>query len=262
MARPRTAKERQRLQMKTIAFMNALRLRVSAQNPSQFSEWINHVSEPLGWSDMKDSNKWYKYFRGDVSQVPTRMLRLLNEIFPDAHSLFHEGPDRIWSAMWAEDVTDLWQICSFLGYEYEDQEESEKTCLAGNTLKFSETAYNFECNLILNTELEDQINLSLFTEAIAIYRIHEMINKIHRTDDVGPYRCVKMCLDTQKVTNELKSLGIYEFIYNEVIRTEISRLTNESYYRVSVGTHDATGYALDPFLHCSITERMETLRIS
>lgn len=262
MSRPSTTKERQRLQMKTIAFMHALRLRVNAQNPSQFSEWINNVSEPLGWPDMKDSNKWYKYFRGDVNQVPTRMLRLMNEIFPDTHSLFHEGPSRLWSAMWAEDVTDLWQICSFLGYEYEDQENSEITCLAGYILKFSETAYNFECNLILNIEPEEKNNLSLLTESIALYRIHKMINEIHRTDEVGPYRCVRMCLNTQKVTNELKTLGIFEFIYNEIVSTEIARLSNESCYRASIGTGDVTGYALDPFLHCSITERMDILRIS
>lgn len=262
MARPRTTKELHRLQIQTIAFMNALRLRVGAQNPSQFSDWINHVSEPLGWSDMKDSNKWYKYFRGNVSQVPTRMLRLMKEIFHDAYPLFYEGRDRIWDAMWAEDARELWNICDFSGYEYENQKVTESTCFMGNTLKFSETAYNFECNLLLKYQTEGQVDFRLLTESIALYRIHKMINEIHRTDEIAPYRCVRMCLDTQKVTSELKTLGIYDFVYDEIVSTEIARLNNESCYRASIGTSDVTGYALDPFLHCSITERMEILRIN
>lgn len=262
MARPRTTKELHRLQIQTVAFMNALRLRVGAQNPSQFSDWINHVSEPLGWSDMKDSNKWYKYFRGNVSQVPVRMLRLLKEIFPDASNLFHEGPERVWDAMWTEDVRALWHICNFSGYEYKNQNEAESTCFMGNTLKFSETAYNFECNLILESKSHGDIDFRLFTESVALYRIHKIINEIHRTDEIGPYRCVKMCLDTQKVTNELKALGVYNFVHDEIISTEISRLNSEPCYRASVGTSDVARYALDPFSHCSITERMEVLRIN
>lgn len=261
MSRPRNSKDKQRLQLKTVALMNGLRIRTGAQNVSQFSEWINQRTEHLGWPDMKDSNKWYKYFKGDVSQEPRRVLRLLKELFPETFSFFNEGPARIWTAMWSQSAETLWSICGFTGCEYPDQYSDEGTCLTGQPLAFCESAYNFECSLLMKIDFGETLELRDLTDSIAIYRIHQMINSIHKTDEIGPYRCVRICLDDTNIISELKSLGIYELIDEELTKTEIARLKSEPCYRISVGAEDLDFYASHPFLHCPIQERMSMLRI-
>lgn len=261
MARPRNSKEKQRLQLKTVALMNSLRIRVGAQNPCQFSDWFDRETVHLGWTDTKDSNKWYKYFKGDVGQNPTRILHLLGSLFPDCAGLFHEGPERLWTALWSDSTEELWSICTYTCCAFEGDEEGSLDVMTGNTIFFGESATNFEINLISKLLHSEPYTLSDLSESIALYKIHQTINRIHKTEEISPYRCIKMCLDAENISSELKELGIYDFIYLELTKTEISRLRDESFYRMSTGASDIAQYALNPFGQRSVQDRMVELGV-
>lgn len=80
-------------------------------------------------------------------------------------------------------------------------------------------------------------------------------------DEVGPYRCVHICLNDTNIVSDLEFLGIYEFVKNELINTEIARLKSEPCYRINVGAEDFDFYASHPLLHCPLQERRAMLRV-
>lgn len=261
MARPRNSQEKLKLQLRTIALMNVLRLRVDAENPSQFSEWVNQKSEHLGWPDMKGSNKWYKYFRGDIGQDPLRVLKLLRELFPDVFSIFYDGPDRIWTALWSDDSDELWQICSYQDIAYGCQPDNETIELVGREPFFQDSAYNFECSLLTNRSLGQALDLRDLSESIALYRIHMDINKKTRTDETAPYRCVKLCLDSEEITGALINLGVYDYVQDHLTNVEIGRLESERCYRKAIGNINIMTYADNPFSAQTVDQIMSQLHI-
>jgi hypothetical protein len=260
MARPQNTNELRRIQFRTVALMNTLKLRTGIQNPYQFGDWINKKTELLDWADSKYSKKWYPYFEGKIKQEPLRVLQLLNHLFPDASAIYYEGPERLWSALW-DPPKELWSICGFLVGDYPAQSSEELTTLTGSKVTFCESAYNFECSLILNQIHGQEPNLRDFVDSIALYRLHHAVSQLHKTDEVGPYRCVQMCLKSNNISRALANLEILDFISNELINLEISRLNNEESYRTAVAVDDVVAYAHNPFEFCSVAQRIKALRI-
>jgi hypothetical protein len=261
MARPRNSQEKLKLQLRTVALMNLLRIRVGAENPSQFSEWVNQKSESLGWPDMKESNKWYKYFRGDISQDPLRALNRLKELFPDVFNIFYDGPGRLWTALWSDDSDELWQICNYHDIAYGCQPDNETIELVGREPFFQDATYNFECSLLTNRVLGQALDLRDLSESIALYRIHMEINKKTRTDETAPYRCVKFCLGSKEIIETLINLGIYDYIQDYLKNVEIGRLESELCYRKAIGNINIMTYADNPFSAHTVDQIMSQLHI-
>lgn len=266
MARPeRTDAEKLRGRMRTVALMREFARRAGAANPHQFAGWFDWRTG----ASTQAMGKWRFNFSGErpLSEQQLNWLSALPE-FGDARRLYLAGPTGLWWALWGEDVSELWALCGHQvhPYAYDDPDAllriTDAVVLSGPGLRFDESLYNFECSMLLGQQYGQVLDLRHLTEAIAFYRLHQAITRIARVDGVGAYRCVRMCLDDDGVSDHLIGLGIREMLVQELTRTEVARLESEPSYLAAVGVDDVDSYARDPFMFCSIEERMEALRIN
>ena len=273
--------------------MHELMSRTKSANANQFGKWFD--SSTRHWSRVQskhnadsieaqragtqeDSKKWYRIVRGEQA-LSERGLQDLQRLFPDAVRYFDEGPDRLWEAMWG-DVDSLWSICGALVHAYEFPDPARKIdkstlsdpspleLVTGPELSFEESLNNFEGSLLSYRQFGHEISLRDLSESIALSRLHAAVNRLCKTDGVGAYRCVRLCLDDEGVSLTLKALGehsscidIYETVSKELADTEIRRLQEDPSYRESVGVTDLVGYACNPAAFCSNEARVEALQI-
>lgn len=272
--------------------MHELLRRVGAENTNQFASWFD--SETRHWSkrpqrraksseavqlpETQNQKKWYRIIEGRQA-VSERSLSELRRLFPDAKNYFFSGHSRLFEAMWG-DIDELWDIASFTGHSLElpglgslnhtpqliDPHTLETWVDA--SLPFTEALYNFECSLYGRLQFGESLTIRDLSEAIALYRIHIAISRLCLTDGVGAYRCVRMCLDSEDVAANLKSLGahrakidIFEAVSTELLHAERFRLRSEPAYQMSIGVDTTDHYAVNPFAYCSHEARMQTLRI-
>lgn len=272
--------------------MHELMRRTGSANPNQFAQWFDEAT--ASWTDVeapshkpskrikqvtatKDQKKWYRIARGQ-QPLSERTLEQLARLFPDVRQYFFEGPDRLWEALWGP-VHRLWDVCAVVFYDTPFRPNCEiesdvtvVTTYAGPSLTFDESLYNFECALLLRPYNDDgnEYELRDLSDSIAMYRLHQAVSALAKTDGVGAYRCVRACMDTVELWdqfdafNTFSSLCVYDAINRELTETEIQRLKNEPSYRdsVRIGVGDIEQYAKWPRFFCSNKERMEILRIA
>lgn len=277
---PTKSEELRRRCLMTVVLMREVIWWSGTANPNQFGPWFDGQTVSWTYAPKSAANaksgqlkatrgqkKWYRLAKGEFGISQTD-LGYLARLFPDTYNQFWNGPDQLWSALWGPSE-DLWMICGASVYPspFRDPNE-EPEPFAGPVLTFGESLDNFESSLLgkkllfgLPLELRDLV------ESIAMYRLHQTVNRFAKTDGIGAYRCVRMCLDAPEIRCHLRALSafakfsLYDAINNELVSMELDRLTHESSYRASVGTEDAEAYARNPSAFCSNEQRMELLRI-
>lgn len=272
--------------------MHELMRRTGSANPNQFAQWFDEATASWTFEDAqgrgpgeeikqvtatREQKKWYRIARGQQS-LSEKALAQLARLFPDARQYFLEGPERLWEALWGP-IHRLWDVCGVVFHDvpFEPDRGIESditfvTTYVGPTLKFEESLYNFERALLLRPyeDHENEFQLRDLSDSIAMYRLHQAVNALARTDGVGAYRCVRACMDAVELWdqfdafNTFSSFCVYEAINRELTEMEIHRLINEPSYRnsVGIGDGDIEEYAKWPRFFCSNKQRMEILRIA
>jgi hypothetical protein len=265
----------------TVTFMCEVIRRSGSANPNQFGRWFD--AETTSWTYAPKSaananaksgqvkatlgqKKWYRLAKGEFPLSRTALGHLAR-LFPDAYNAFWNGPDQLWNALWAP-PEDLWMICGANAYESPFPDPDEKPWdFTGPVLSYGESLQNFEASL-LSRQLVFGAPLELrdLAESIAMYRLHQTVNRLAKTDGIGAYRCVRLCMDAPEIRWHLRSLGVfaefslYDAINDELTSTELDRLTHEPSYRASIGTEDIEAYVRNPSALCSSEQRLELLR--
>lgn len=196
-------------------------------------------------------------------------LGYLARLFPDIYSNHWSGPDRLWDALWGPSE-DSWSICHASVYQSPFPEpDADPELFAGSGLPFEESLHNFEASLLARHLMYGPaLELRDLTESIAMYRLHQTVNRLAKIDGAGAYRCVRMCLDAPEVRGHLRSLSafanfsLYDELNSELISTELDRLKREPSYRAAIGTNDVQAYVLNPSEFCSDEQKLELVLIT
>lgn len=205
-----------RIKLRTIALMNRLRMGAGASSPYQLSCLIGQKTKSLGWPDMVESNRLYKYFRGDVRRHPTQILNLLSQIFPNAEDIYWNGPEEIWSAMWGE-----------------PHQTSTIVKAISKNLEHSTTEE------ALNKVFMDYLVHGSFslTSTIAAYKYLATTDPYGRLGDgygfgraFSIYRQLTTILKLNEIKKHLSELGIYEGVQLEISKIEKERVSNRPYW--------------------------------
>jgi hypothetical protein len=266
-----TTKDIEISKLRTRVLLKILMDAALCRNLNQFGAWINRESEKLGWPDTQSSNKWYQLMEGRLKKPPVDVVRMLNQIFPYAEALFHDGPSNLWKALWGDsrDPHVLWPLCrtrfsdngpwhnKIAWRGIETQSVSERT--------FHETIREFEGQLLLAVAYDQCLTLNHLAEAVALYRLHHEINclAVSDIDGIGAYRCIRICLTQPSIRYQLEWFDAYDFIRDELVNLEVSRLTTERSYFKSVGIepHQLLSYAINPLSWIDDETRWRSLNL-
>ncbi|MEX3556338.1 MAG: hypothetical protein VB131_07235 [Burkholderia gladioli] len=191
-----------------MALLNELAARAGTKNPEQFAKWFDaemgdrhpmfgYSEEGSAGAGTEGSGKWGKNFNGRTV-LKAEYLTHLGELFPDAEQLYRDGPERLWTALWCPEE-DLWSVCGTVAH-FRGWPSDEHLVFAGAELTFDESLYNIECSLLTTVQYAgDDLDcpcaptLKDLARAIALWRMHQRLNSIARTEGVGAYRCVYVC---------------------------------------------------------------------
>ncbi|WP_225032559.1 hypothetical protein [Paraburkholderia sp. XV] len=193
---------------------------------------------------------------GKLKKPPVDVLRMLGQLFPHAETLYHDGPANLWRALLgdARDPSVLWPLCrtrfSDNGPWYNETTWNEIAAEFVDERSFRETIREFEGELLLAKAHKQYLTFNHLTEAIALYRLHQTINRlaVSDVDGVGAYRCVRLCLSDRAIKYFLDRFDGYDFVRDELVNLEIFRLNTEQSYFESVGIqrHQVLMYAMNP----------------
>ncbi len=204
------------IKLRTIALMNQLRISTEALSPYQLGVIIDDKTKNLGWPNMTESNRLYKYFRGDLRRHPTQILNLLSQIFDDIEDIYWKGPSDLWTALWGE-VREISTIIK----------------ITSNTLEQSTTEE------ALNKVYMDYLihgDFSL-TSVIATYRYLATTDPYGRLGDgygfgraFSIYIQLIKILKTEDIKNYLSELGVYRGVQEEIAKIEKERVGNRPHW--------------------------------
>jgi len=205
-----------RIKLRTIALMNHLRMGAGASSPYQLSCIIGQETKSLGWPDMVESNRLYKYFRGDARRHPTQILNLLSQLFQNAEDIYWSGPEDIWSALWGE--------------------AHQTSTIVKAFSKILERSTTEEA---LNKVFMDYLAHGSFslTSTIAAYRYLATTDPYGRFGDgygfgraFSIYRQLTKILKFNEIKKHLSELGIYEGVQLEISKIEKERVSSRPYW--------------------------------
>lgn len=205
-----------RIKLQTIALMNYLRMDAGASSPYQLSCIIGQETKSLGWPDIVESNRLYKYFRGDVRRHPTQILNLLSQLFQNAEYIYWCGPEDLWSALWGE-----------------PHQTSTIIKAISKTLEHSTTEEALN-NVFMDYLVHGSFSL---TSTIAAYRYLATTDPYGRLGDgygfgraFSIYRQLTKILELDEIKKHLSELGIYEGVQLEINKIEKERVSNRPYW--------------------------------
>lgn len=204
--------ELNQIKLRTIALMNQLRISSEASSPYHLSVIINEKTKSLGWPDMTESNRLYKYFRGNVRRHPTQILSLLSQIFNNVDNFYWKGPEDLWTILWGK--------------------PHETSTILKITAKTSEQSTTEDA---LNKIFIDYLAHGTFslTSTLAAYRYLAITDPYGRHGDghgVGRafsmYRQLMEILNMDEIKKHLSELGIYNGVQIEIVNMEKERISN------------------------------------
>lgn len=208
--------EPNQIKLRTIALMNQLRISAGASSPYHLSVIINEKTKNLGWPDMTESNRLYKYFRGNVRRHPIQILSLLSQIFDHVDNIYWKGPEDLWTVLWGEPN----QISTIL-----------KTTSKSSAQSTTEDA--------LNKVFMDYLVPGVFslTSTIAAYRYLTITDPYGRHGDgygmgraVSMYRQLMEILKMDDIKKYLSELGVYDGVQIEIVKMEKERISNRPHW--------------------------------
>lgn len=212
----KNSRDLSRTKLRTIALMNYLRMDARASSPYQFSCIISQETESLGWPDIVESNRLYKYFRGDVRRHPTQILNLLSQIFKNTEDIYWNGPEDLWSALWGE------------AHQTSNIVKSISKTLEQST---TEEALN---KVFMDYLVDGSFSL---TSTIAAYRYLATTDPYGRFGDghgfgraFSIYQQLTKILKLDEIKNNLSGLGVYEGVQLEISKIEKERVSNRPHW--------------------------------
>ena len=201
------------LRLRTISLMNMLRVEVGAKNPHQFSVWLQESAMNFNWPDLVDSNRLYKYFKGQVSRPPSQVLKMLGQIFSDIDKKYREGPEGLWIALW--------------GSHLELSAGIKKACNSSERDSLDNALKNFFMRILVHGE-------STLLASVSIYRYLSITDPYSRFSDgngfsmaYSAYQQALKNLDTVEIQSMLTDLGVYEGVRQEIIEIERTRIASK-----------------------------------
>lgn len=205
----KTTAERQREITRSMALVHMLRDRMGETSVYGFAGRYDGMMQ--GASNTQESKKWRPVFSGK-QPLTARTLASLSELFPDAPLLHQDGPANLWRAMWG----DISAVITCI--------RSHPKCSPQTPLHLAEKS--IEAELLC----AGPANLAALTHAVALYRLRLEMEPDVRIDGYGlnltgcAWRCVETCLKDDAVTRELESLGVQEWITDELENMEKQRI--------------------------------------
>lgn len=210
---PSPTDSKNQLKLRTISLMNMLRVEVGAKNPHQFSAWIQESVMNFNWPDLVDSNRLYKYFKGQVSRHPAQILKMLDQVFSDVEKKYWEGPEGLWIALW--------------GSHLELSANIKKTCKFSERDSLDNAIKNFFMRILVHGE-------STLPASVSIYRYLSITDPYSRFSDgngfsmaYSAYQQALKNLDAEEVQRTLTELGVYEAVRQEIIEIERARIASK-----------------------------------
>ncbi|WP_162934938.1 hypothetical protein [Pseudomonas cavernae] len=198
------------IKLRTIALMNTLRIEVRAKNPHQFSIWIQENASNLSWPDLVDSNRLYKYFKGNVSRHPDQILKMLDQIFGNIENKYWSGPEGLWTALWG-DTQNL-------------SENIKNTCKISEKDSIENAINKFFMTILVHGE-------SSLLSSLSIYRFLSITDPYSRFSDGNgfsrahnAYEQTLKNLETTEAKSRLTALGVFEAVRQEIIEIERARI--------------------------------------
>lgn len=204
------------IRLRTIALMNHLRISAGASCPYQLSVMIDEKANKLGWPDMTESKRLYKYFQGNVRRHPTQILNLLSQIFQDVENTYWKGPNDLWVALWG----DIPLISTIIKSSSQTLEQST-----------TEEALN---KVFMDYLVDGTFSLP---STIAVYRYLVITDPYGRFGDghgfgraFSIYSQLKKILQTDEINKHLSELGVYLEVQMEIDKIERERINNRPYW--------------------------------
>lgn len=250
----KTAANRQREVLRTVALMHELARRVGARNHYAFAGWYDETV--CCSSATQAMNKWRPYFNGTMALSSSRggLLDELATVFHDAESFYENGPSDLWRAMWGDPTEPglLWSLCRTrydnAGPWIDDQEWARTEFRDREERSFDKAMLEFEGELLLACAYAEPLTMRHLSEAIAFYRLHRALSALTcaKSSGDGAYRSVRLCLESPSVAFELKQLGVFQELLDQMIFLETTRLANRRGYQASLSPALEAAYLTDP----------------
>lgn len=204
------------IKLRTIALMNHLRISAGASCPYQFSTMVDEKAKKLGWPDMTESKRLYKYFQGNVRRHPTQILNLFSQIFQSVENTYWKGPNNLWIALWGE----AHQISPIIKVTSQTLEQST-----------TEDALN---KVFMDYLVHGSFSL---TSTIAAYRYLAITDPYGRLGDghgfgraFSMYSQLKKIFSTDDIKKYLSELGVYLEVQMEIDKIEKERVKNRPFW--------------------------------
>ena len=210
---PASTNSKNQLKLRTISLMNTLRIEAGTKNPHQFGLWLQERVSSFSWPDLVDSNRLYKYFKGQVSRHPTQILKMLDQVFSDVDKKYREGPGGLWIALW--------------GSHLELSASIKKTCIFSERDSLDNAIRNFFTRILVHGE-------STLLASLSTYRYLSITDPYSRFSDgngfsmaYSAYQQALKDLETAEVKSTLTELGVYEGVRQEIIEIERTRIASK-----------------------------------
>lgn len=210
---PASTDSKNQLKLRTISRMNTLRIETGTKNPHQFSLWLQERASSFSWPDLVDSNRLYKYFKGQVSRHPSQIINMLGQVFSNVEKKYWEGPEGLWISLW--------------GSHLELSTSIKKTCNSSERDSIDNAIKNFFMRILVHGE-------SNLPASVSIYRYLSITDPYSRLSDgngfsmaYSAYQQALKNLDTAEVQSTLTELGVYEGVRREIIEIERTRIASK-----------------------------------
>lgn len=210
---PASTDSKNQLKLRTTSLMNTLRIEAGTKNPHQFSLWLQERVSSFSWPDLVDSNRLYKYFKGQVSRHPSQILNMLGQVFSNVEKKYWEGPEGLWIALW--------------GSHLELSASIKRTCSISERASLDNAIESFFMRILVHGE-------SALLASVSIYRYLSITDPYSRFSDgngfsmaYSAYQQALKNLDTAEVQSMLTELGVYEGVRQEIIEIERTRIASK-----------------------------------
>lgn len=230
-------------QVRTVTTLYELFLRTGrVNNVNQFASWFDGTMRRLhpgrAW-ETAANNKWRKNFSGKAA-LTADSIDWLGELFPDAASLFHCGPGRLWEALWgsASSPCDLWNLCA-------DDAPWGAEC-------FDAALEALQIKVYCSLDFNDPLDEGDLGRAIVLKRLNEQFGVGTPEDGVELYLCVKAALADSGI--KYSDTGVFHEIADHLADRELCKVEADWIYRKAVKQRWAGGRR---FGECGLWEYVE-----
>lgn len=174
--------------------------------------------------ECEDSGLWQKYQNG--INTPDVYLRLAGQRYPQTSTIFHDGPNNLWKAMFGT-PRDCWKLAQVL-----DENLNE---FVGYSVPI-ETCVTRLCRLYAEEfEHGAEHQLENLVQLVAMFRLHTEISKVTLLENEGLYEIVWTLFHTSpSVYTSLDNFGIATDVIRWIANEQQTRIAFDNRYRLAI----------------------------